>query len=71
MVGRIQDGLITSILIGLLGLGLVYLEQKGFYFENYFQAVSQPLIFLIIWIISLTGVGISMYVYDRELEKLT
>jgi len=70
VVGGVREGIQNAVFVGITGSLFGFLKIHGFEFNNIFQDVSPPMVFAIMWLITVAGIGACLTAYDTELEKI-
>jgi len=69
MIGGIRDGILNAVLIAIIGVVLSYMKHRHTEWLNLFQDLNQPITFVIVWSLAVTGLAACMMTYDTEMEK--
>jgi hypothetical protein len=69
IIGGIRDGIQNAMFVAIAGATFGLLKYKGFEFGNVFNDGNPPVIFAIIWMISVAGITLCLLAYDTKLES--
>jgi hypothetical protein len=69
IIGGIRDGFQNAMFVAVAGAAFGLLKYHGFEIANIFNDNSLPVIFAIIWMISVTGITLCLLAYDTKLES--
>jgi hypothetical protein len=71
VIGGRQEGLVNTVFVFLIGIGLIVMDQAYIELINMFEDQNQYLVSGVCWSVTLMVVVTTLLVYDVELEHVT
>lgn len=65
-IGGKEEGTMNTLLVALLGAGLIYAKYSGIYFVNIFPTVGEYFLATVAWLVTLTATVTCLMVYDVD-----